>query len=251
MRRLILTGFAVLAILWLLLQLQVLPAPVARIVAPIVGLACSFACPLFFLTILLAPGLYRDTTEGLQHSWARLRTRRIELEDLQRKIARLNKPHHMIQLGALYLRQGKTAKAASWFEKALEGEPDSLEAQYRLGLCYFEQGRYEQAAELLERVHAVKPEYDYGLAYLRLAESQQKLGNVDRASEIYEIMLRFYPGHPEGSYNFALLLADAGDMQRAKELMQEIVVSLRHSPRFQRTRNRHWMLKARWWLWRH
>lgn len=244
-------AIGLLALSWVLLNMGLLPPPVARIVAPIVGLACSLACPLFLLSLILAPGLYSSWTEDLRHFWERVRTRRREVEDLQRKIAHLDKPHHMIQLGSLYARQGKPSKAIELLERALEREPESIEAQYRLALCYLHQRRFESAIELLEAVHEAKPDYDYGLAYLRLAEAQQHVGNIERARQVYEQMLRFYPSHPEASYKYALLLADLGEWDEARRVMADMVLTVRHSPPFQRQRNRHWMIKARWWLWRH
>lgn len=250
MRWVFASAVAVIAALWLLLQVGLVPAPLVPLAHYVVGTICSLGLPLFFMSIYLAPGLYRDLNHDVRASWERLHSRRLEIEDLERKIAHLNKSHHMLQLGALLARQGKPAQAHRWLEQAHQLEPDSLEAKYRLALCHFEQRHFEPAADLLESVHAVKPDHDYGLAYLRLAQSQQFLGRRERASEVYRQMLRFYPGHAEALYHFAQLTADEGDATRAGELMREVLRSVRHSPSFQRRRNRHWALKARWWLWR-
>lgn len=238
------------AALWLLLQVGLVPAPLVPAVSYVVGMACSLGLPLLLMSVYLAPGLYRDLSGSSSAWWERLRSRRLEIEDLERKIAHLNKPHHMLQLGALLARQGKTAQARDWLEKTLSVEPGSLEAQYRLALCHFAERNFATAAPLLEQVHAAKPDYDYGLAYLRLAQSQQFLGQAARAQEVYEQMFRFYPGHAEGLYHFALLRAAGGESAPAAQAMREVIRSVRHSPPFQRRRNRHWSLKARWWLWR-
>ena len=118
-------------------------------------------------------------------------------------------------------------------------------------MCLFDQGQYDKAVEFFEKVHRAKPQHDYGHAYLRLAQTHQRLGNIDRAAEVYEEFLRFYPGQPEGTYDYALLCQEQGDETKATQLMRDLVVSVRHSPRFHRRRNRHLLWKARWWLWRH
>ncbi len=251
MRRLIVLVILVLAALWLLLEAGVLPEPVANLAAPVVGLACSLAFPGMLIIAYTAPGLFRDVADDVSHFWRRLRTRRHEVEELERKIAHLDRPYHMQQLGMIFAAQGRPAKARPWFERALEKDPSSLDARYQLGLCHFAQKEYPAAAELLEQVYAEKPDHDYGMTYLRLAESQQYCGNLDRAAEVYRTMLQFYPGHPEGGYHYALLLADQDSLAKAKELMREVTFAVRHSPGFHRRRNRHWALKAQWWLWRH
>lgn len=228
-----------------------LPGPLARVAQYIVSTATGLACPLFFFSLFFAPGLYRQLSDELRQFFERIRGRRDEIDDLKRKIHNMNKPHHMAQLGQLYLRQGRSTKAIPWFEKTLAADPDHLEATYRLGLCLFDQGKYDEAVEYLEKVHRMKPDHDYGHAYLRLAQTHQRLGNADRAAEVYDLLLRFYPGQPEGTYDYALLCEGQGDLEKASKLMSDVVFSVRQSPRFHRSRNRHLLWKAQWWLWRH
>ncbi len=249
MKRLILATGGTLAAIWLLLSLGLLPSPLDRFAARLLGLACSFACPLTVLFLVVAPGFFRELADDWRHFWQRIRTRRQEIAELEHRIQLLDRAHHMVQLANIYARQGRCRKAIELYHRALAKEPDHLEAAYRLALCYYDTGQFEQAVELLEQVHAQKPDYDYGLAYLRLAQAHQRLGNTQRAAEIYEILLRFYPGHAEGSYHFAELLTEQGDTRRARQLLQEMLATARRSPPFQRRRNRGWLMKARWRLW--
>jgi tetratricopeptide (TPR) repeat protein len=235
-------------LLSLLLALGVLPGPIAVVAAWFVNTVWMLACPLTVFFLIWAPGVFRETTDGITQFFSRVGARRLEVEDLHRKIAHLDKAHHMAQLGNVLLRQGRVRKAAEWFAKALEKDPQMLDARYRLGLCRFGLSDYGEAVELLEEIYREKPQYDYGLADLRLAQSHQRLGNLDSASEVYETLLRFYPGQPEGAYSYAQLMLARGDRRRASELMRDVVFSVRHSPGFQRRRNRHWLLKAKWWL---
>ncbi len=232
----------------LLLPLNILPGPLQYAAGWFVGTVWTLACPLTMFFLIWAPGVFRETTEGVSQFFSRIGARRREVESLERKIAHLDKAHHMAQLGGVLLRQGRVRQAAEWFAKSLEKEPDLLDARYRLGLCQYELKNYQEAQRLLEEVYQEKPQYDYGLADLRLAQTHQKQGNLDRATEVYETLLRFYPGQPEATYSFALLNFGRGDLARAAQLMRDVVFSVRHSPGFQRRRNRHWLLKAKWWL---
>jgi len=225
--------------------------PLGRLIDYVLGLACYFAVPAFFLALLYAPGLFRELTSSWHHFWDRMVARRRVVDELKHKIARLDKSHHMAQLGSEYLRQDRYERARQWFEKALEKDPNLLDARYKLALCHVHDHDPQAAVELLEQVHEQKPEHDYGMAYLRLAQCHQQLGNFERADEIYRTLMKFYPGHPEGSYSYAMLKVEGDEMDEARRLLRDLISSVTHSPAFQRRRNRHWVLKARWWLFRH
>ena len=110
-----------------------------------------------------------------------MRTRRRDIDELELKIAHLDRPYHMHQLGLIYSAQGRVTKAKQLFEQALAKDPEAFETKYHLATCHFAQKHYQAAADLLEQVHTQKPDYDYGMAYLRLARSQQFVGNNSRA----------------------------------------------------------------------
>jgi tetratricopeptide (TPR) repeat protein len=196
-----------------------------------------------------APGLFHRLDGAMRYLAARLGQGRHEASELLARIDHMGKPHHMLQLGHLYLHQGRLHKASQWLQRAAELDPHLLEARYKLAQCCFAQQKTERAAELFEQVHAAKPNHDYGMLDLRLAQCHQRLGNYARSREAFQRLLRFYPGHAEGSYHFALLAADEGDHEHARQLMNEVITSVRRSPRFGRRRTRHWAWKARWWLW--
>ncbi len=250
MSRLLLSVVTLLGVLWGLLTLGLVPGPLVPLAHWVWGTATSLASTFFVLSLFYAPGIYREAYADLRRLFGRLGFRHREIEDLERKIAHLDKPHHMLQLGTLLARQGRHAAAERWLAEAARREPQSVEAQYRLAASLFELGRAAEAAPLFEQVHQAKPDHDYGLAYLRLAQCQQRLGATDRAAVVYQQMLRLYRGHPEATYHHGLLLAERGDLAGAAAAMREMISTLRLAPRFQRRRNRHWMLRARWWLWR-
>jgi hypothetical protein len=227
--------------------------PVERItfwISRVFGILLSMACPLYFLLMFLAPGIGYNMSASIQARWERMKGRRAEIEDLTRRINHLRKPHLMAQLAGIYLRQGRHKLAAEWYTKALEHDGTMLEARYRLAECHLHENRPLDAMELLEQVHTTKPDHDYGGAYLRLAQASERAGREQRASEVFAILLRFYPGHPEGSFCYGLLLDRLGKPEEARKQMEQVIFSVRNSPPFQRRRNRHWMWKAKWWLWR-
>ncbi|MDA7978214.1 MAG: tetratricopeptide repeat protein [Pirellulales bacterium] len=202
--------------------------------------------PVFLVAFLMAPGMFPSLANEARALWQRFSGR--EVSDLRQKIDQLDKPHHMVQLGNIFLRAARFSKAKPWYEKALQRDSTLLEARYKLALCQYHLSEHTQAMERLEQVHAEKADYDYGMAYLRLAQVHARLDNHDRAAEVFAEMLRFYPGHAEASYSFGLLLSSLGQWSEAHHHMRNVNATLRQSPPFQRRRNRHWAIKSWWWL---
>jgi tetratricopeptide (TPR) repeat protein len=228
-----------------------LPEGIANWVDGIIGGILSLACTFFWLLFWLAPGAIYRLRDDFEEIWERVKGRRSEIDDLMQRIHHLNKPHHMAQLGSVFQRQGRHKQAAQWFAKALDQDSSMVDARYRLALCRMRQKKFQEAAALLEEVHAVKPDHDYGGAYLRLAQASERAGNDQRAEQVYPMLFKCCPGHAEGCHDYGLLLARRGDSASARQQMEQVILSVRNSPPFHRRRNRHWMWKARWWLLRH
>lgn len=226
-----------------------LPGTLHRALQLAFNTAVYVVVPILLVMFVMAPGLFPSLSNEAKSLWQRISGR--ETAELKRKIDTLDKPHHMVQLGSVYLQAARYAKAEPLFNQALEREPDLLEARYKLALCRFAAKDFEAAKDLLETVHKEMPDYDYGIAYLRLAQSHAHLGHNERAAEIFDTMLRFYPGHAEASYSYGQMLANCGQWEAAKSHIRNVNATLRHAPPFQRRRNRHWALKAWWWMLRH
>ena len=229
---------------------ELLPKEIGFWVDSVIGGIFSLACTLFWISLWVAPGMIYRLRDDLAEVWERLKGRRSEIDDLIQRVNHLGKPHHMAQLAGIYQRQGKYKIAANWFAKALEGDESMVDARYRLALCRLREKKFQAAAELLEQVHASKPDHDYGGAYLRLAQASERAGNTDRAAQIYPMLFKCCPGHAEGCYGYALLLERLGDRAGARRQIEQVIFSVQNSPYFHHRRNRHWMWKAKWWIWK-
>src|ERR1043165_9416422 len=126
MTRQILLVIVSLALVWLLLAVGLVPEPLAAPLGALVGGASSLFFPALLITAYVAPGLLRDLVDDCRHFWHRLRTRGHDVEELKAKIARLDRPYHMHQLGLIYAKQGRSRLAQPLFEQALAKDPDSI-----------------------------------------------------------------------------------------------------------------------------
>ncbi len=158
-------------------------------------------------------GDYRGTVEMLRHE--------IEIADGNRRKAEL-----LALLGTLYRdKLGEDESSREVFELALELDGTCTEAAVGLGRMYFEQDKYEEAAEhfesVLGRVDEMRPAEASTLCLLA-GETFQKLGKTDAARDVYKRARDFSPDDLEINERLASLLMQLGDARDAERLYDRI-----------------------------
>jgi tetratricopeptide (TPR) repeat protein len=129
-------------------------------------------------------------------------------------------------------RLGLLDRAANAYEAALAEDPDRDEALHLLGLVKLQCGDARQAALLMSRAIAVRP--DEPTYHASLAEACWSLGQLDRAVESCRTALRLDPGNPEILCNLGATLVDLGDLDTAIGHFRE---AIRLEPEFSLAHN--------------
>jgi Tfp pilus assembly protein PilF len=114
---------------------------------------------------------------------------------------KLRPDNHSVALGlaVCYRRTGELDKAASLFERALEGELSSGEqamALFELGQLALGQKNSERATECFERAIQLAPSsprlnYAYGVALTRIGKKAEGQGYLEKSKELEQIGQRF------------------------------------------------------------
>jgi tetratricopeptide (TPR) repeat protein len=92
------------------------------------------------------------------------------------------------KLGEAYIRINRFQEAEIPLKKAIEQNPDSFNAYFLLGRSYQSRGFEDKAVEYYEE--ALKKGSEERTLYENLAHLQEDLGNIKRAIEINELLLR-------------------------------------------------------------
>jgi hypothetical protein len=190
----------------------------------------------FFMVYRQAPALAR----GFELPGAVDRRR---IKELQAQIHHLDKAHHHLQLGDIYFQQGKLAKAEACYRAALQRAPQDLDAQAHLGQCLLRLNRAGEALPLLEAVCRQDPQHDYGHSLMAWAEALQALGRTDEAIAAWQTVTQHH-AYPRARVQLAELLLAKGQVELAKEQLQEVLADDPHAPAFQRKRDRVWVRRA-------
>ena len=157
-----------------------------------------------------------------EQSFARV----VELEELQRRndTTRERKPDALCGLGIVAMQSGAMSEARSFFEQALEAEPDYVEARTYLGRILFDEGDLEGARRELTWAFEIHPRFDDALYYLALLDETE--GRIERAVDFYERTLEQNPNHVRANVNLAWLYAGAGRLEEARERANHVIERL-------------------------
>jgi tetratricopeptide (TPR) repeat protein len=96
--------------------------------------------------------------------------------------------------GYIRLRQHQEREAVSWFQKALDQAPNSIETLYRLGFSYHSLGEFAQAISCYRRVLELEPEHFF--ARLQLGKVLLAEGNYSAAEQELTTGARIRPAYP-------------------------------------------------------
>ena len=147
------------------------------------------------------------------------------------------------ELGDLYLDDGQFVKARVCFDKVLARE-DSIDPRYRRGLTAIGVNDFKTAVADLEQVVARDPKYDYQRAAGLLAYSLGKIGERDKASNLFAEVTETST-LSETQYNYASFLAETGRAAEAREWAERILRKKATMPDYIRRRERPWFRKAK------
>jgi len=109
-------------------------------------------------------------------------------------------------LGNAYLELGDTAKASESYLKALEYNKNMKIASFNLAKAYMEVEKYSEAIGILDGMLKEEPENTILLS--AKAYCVYRFGNYEKASELYDDVLKIDPGNMEALYNSAVISID-------------------------------------------
>ena len=119
-----------------------------------------------------------------------------EVREAEAEVRRLDSAPAWIDYASLLRQRKDHARAAEAAGRALERDPDSLDARYELGLSLLAAGQHSRAVEALELVIAADPRYDSDDALYALARARLGAADVKGASaNLEELAAR--RGRPE------------------------------------------------------
>ena len=124
-------------------------------------------------------------------------------------------------LGNAWLAVGRIDEAIVQFKKALEIEPDDADTYYNLGVALVRIGRSDEAISCFQKVIAFKP--DNVGAYNNLGLVLFTQGRFAEASKAYRRTLELKPDYADAHFMLGCALRSQKEFGAAKDQFQEVL----------------------------
>ena len=195
--------------------------------------------PIFYFFLV-----YRATASATQGFELPGASRRSRIKELETLIHDLDKPHHYLELGDIYFQKGNLSKAEECYRASLARDAQDIDARAHLGQCLLRQKRAGEARPILQQVCAENPRHDYGHSLMAYAETLASLGEIDSAIGVWKQVLQDH-GYARARVQLGELYLAKQQPELAAAEFREAISDDRHSPGYQRRRDRVWIRRAK------
>ena len=128
-------------------------------------------------------------------------------------------------IGIAYEKLKNFAKAEEAYEKAVELEPEEIDACYNLGLVYTDRRKFEKAIDCFEKV--LEKESDDSNAYFSIGLCYFKQGKFDAAKYYFQRTIDLNDEDIYAHFYMGNILKEQGDIIGAIEKFYKVLVCLR------------------------
>jgi tetratricopeptide (TPR) repeat protein len=122
-------------------------------------------------------------------------------------------PDVQYALGLTFNKLNRTDEEILAYRRAILQKPDHANALERLGLAYFKQKRYGDAAKAFEQLKTYKPD---AKTYNSLGESLFEAGKVEESQEAFNSAIGYDPEFEKARYNLGRAYVKLGNVEMAR-----------------------------------
>jgi len=191
---------------------------------------------LFFLFLLLR-GYYSDIMGG--H-----RARAAFKQNLESATLNPADASAHYNLGLIHQSRGEFDQARERFARALEIDPEEIDASYQLGRIARQQKRYAEAIQNFEQVVARDSAHSQYEVWREVAATYIAAGQFEDARTALDQFLEHRPSDPEGLYLMGRAHAGLGHKREATSLMQACIEAVKTAPAYKYRASKRWLNEA-------
>ncbi len=122
-----------------------------------------------------------------------------------------------IRAGIQAYEKGDFAKAAAYFQEALQADPQNYYAAFNLGDALYRMGKYQEAVKAFEQALVSQDSTFKQRTYFNLGNTYFMMQNYEKAIAFYRSALRLNPSDKEAKHNLELALLKQKSKQPEKQ----------------------------------
>lgn len=147
-------------------------------------------------------------------------------------------------LGLIHQSRGELDAARERFERALQIDPEEIDASYQLGRIARQQKRFSDAIQSFEQVVARNSAHSQHEIWREVAATYIAAGQFEDARTALEQFLEHRPSDPEGLYLMGRAHAGLGHKREATSLMQACIEAVKTAPAYKYRASKRWLNEA-------
>ncbi|HEY0364965.1 MAG TPA: tetratricopeptide repeat protein, partial [Pyrinomonadaceae bacterium] len=147
-------------------------------------------------------------------------------------------------LGLIHQSRGELDQARERYERALQIDPEEIDASYQLGRIARQQKRYADAIRNFEQVVARNQAHSQHEVWREVAATYIAAGQFDDARTALDQFLEHRPSDPEGLYLMGRAHAGLGHKREATSLMQACIEAVKTAPAYKYRTSKRWLNEA-------
>lgn len=147
-------------------------------------------------------------------------------------------------LGLIHQSRGELDAARQRFERALEIDPEEIDASYQLGRIARHEKRYADAIQNFEQVVARNSAHSLHEVWREVAATYIAAGQFEDARTALDQFLEHRPSDPEGLYLMGRAHAGLGHKREATSLMQACIEAVKTAPAYKYRASKRWLNEA-------
>jgi tetratricopeptide (TPR) repeat protein len=145
-----------------------------------------------------------------------------------------------VQLGIIYLQRRQESKALEHLNKAFEIDNSEIDANYELGKIARQKGELQKALDHFAVVVEQNDKHSLSEIWREIGVTYLAAGMHAEARDALEKYVDRRSGDVEGLYYLGKVLKAQGEMEKAREMFDQAVLSANASPDFRRRNTRQW-----------
>lgn len=159
-----------------------------------------------------------------------------EVSDKKPALGKKDEANQLIRKGNASFSAQRYDEAITFYKQAAAVDPDSIDANYNLGVCCGKKGMLDESVAAYDRVVAINPRH--AQAHNNLGIAYEKKGMADKAHAEYEKAASADPNLAPAQYNLGKSFLARGSHDQAAECLYEAGML------FHKSRNKKWAQKS-------